>query len=488
MSGTSARFLIDGTRTATSAVIQVSGTQAARSFEVGLGKATTLQLADGASITATGALSTFGSNSFGSGTSDASFTFEGPSTGSAAVTFSAFNVNGSLASGNSLTFSGNLVVNSPSALVALGSSRNGAKLNLLSGVTMTTSSVTLGSFASNNTLLISGAGSSLNATSINFGSGSADNDNNLLRVESGGRLTTSVTSTIGLGAGSSGNTLRVTGTNSEATLSDYRIGDNGGVNVGGNSIQVDSGGVVRAGGTLGIFTHNNSGPHSGSNFILVGANGTLTSRNTITVSDRAALRLAATGAIEGRNIAGVADTATINVLSGGRFEAAGTGLGAVTTVNTTFSSGGSLAVGLDSAVAASTLSLSNTNSKVTLNTGSTLEFGLFGNGLNDSLAFSATNIMTVGSGVNLRLTLQAYAPVDGNSWTLITGAGFASGSAANLAGATFVLPTLGSGLSWNTTRFNATDGWGISVVPEPSSLMLLGVGLSTLLFFRRRRA
>jgi len=280
----------------------------------------------------------------------------------------------------------------------------------------------------------------------------------------------------------------VTGTNSEATLSDYRIGDNGVLNVGGNSIQVDSGGVVRAGGTLGIFTHNNSGPNSGSNFILVGANGTLTSRNTITVSDRAALRLAATGAIEGRTVAGVADTATINVLSGGRFEAAGTGLGAVTTVNTTVSSGGFLAVGLDSAVVASTLSLSNTNSKVTLNTGSTLEFGLFGNGLNDSLAFSATNIMTVQSGANLRLTLQAYAPVAGNSWTLITGAGFASGSAANLAAATFVLPTLGVGLSWNTTQFNEGNGWGISVVPEPSSLMLLGVGLSTLLFRRRSRA
>jgi len=325
---------------------------------------------------------------------------------------------------------------------------------------------------------------------LNIGTGNApsNNDNNILRVESGGYFTTSAATTIGLGIGSSGNTLQVTGSNSEAILADTQVGNSGTTNVGGNSVQVDNGGVVRNGNALSINSYNATGTNSGANFVLVGANGTLTSNNTITVRDKAALRLAATGKIEGRDTAGVAATATISVLSGGRFEAAGSGLGAVTTVNTTVSSGGSLAVGLDSAVAASTLSFSNTNSKMTLNTSSTLEFGLFGNGLNDSIAFSAINIMTVQSGVNLRLTLQAYAPVDGNSWTLITGAGFASGSAANLAGATFVLPTLGVGLSWNTTQFNEGNGWGISVVPEPSSLMLFGASLGALLIFRRRRA
>jgi len=492
VSGTDARFQVDAISTATSAVIQVSGSQAANSFQAGRGKATTLQLASGASITATGAESFF-SHTYGTGTSSASYTFEGPASGTATVNFRALTAYGNTAGGgSSLTFTGsNLVVTATTADNSIGRSQNGATLSILSGAKMTTSRIALGREASNNTLLVSGAGSSLNATlNLNIGTGNApsNNDNNILRVESGGYFTTSAATTIGLGIGSSGNTLQVTGSNSEAILADTQVGNSGANNVGGNSVQVDNGGVVRNGNALSINSYDASGTNSGANFVLVGANGTLTSNNTITVRDKAALRLAATGKIEGRDTAGVAATATISVLSGGRFEAAGSGLGAVTTVNTTVSSGGSLAVGLDSAVAASTLSFSNTNSKMTLNTSSTLEFGLFGNGLNDSIAFSAINIMTVQSGVNLRLTLQAYAPVDGNSWTLITGAGFASGSAANLAGATFVLPTLGVGLSWNTTQFNEGNGWGISVVPEPSSLMLFGASLGALLIFRRRRA
>ncbi|MFZ4594446.1 MAG: beta strand repeat-containing protein [Verrucomicrobiaceae bacterium] len=49
----------------------------------------------------------------------------------------------------------------------------------------------------------------------------------------------------------------------------------------------------------------------------------------------------------------------------------------------------------------------------------------------------------------------------------------------------FDLPTLGSGLSWDTTRFMATGA--IAVTPEPSRALLLMLGLLGL-FFRRRRS
>lgn len=462
VSSTEAIFQVDATSTGTSAVIQVTGAQAAKSILTGLGKATTLQMAAEASITVAGADSYFGS-SYGTGTLASSFTFQGPATGSATVGFASLSLYGNAnGSGNSLIFSGSLGV--------------------------TASTVTIGRYSSKSTILVSGVGSSLTATSLNFATGGAY-FSNLLKVENGGKLNTGgLTSTIGTGAGSYSNTLQVTGANSDAIMGPMRVGDAVSANLGGNSIQIDNFGIARSGSTLDINPYNVVGSNFGSNFVLVGANGTLTSSNTITVKDKAALRLSATGKIEGRNTAGVAATATISVLSGGRFEATGPGLGATTTVNTTVSNGGTLAVGLDEAVTAGTLVLSYTSSKMTLNTGSTLEFGIFGNGLNDNIDFTAVNIMTIQSGVNLRLTLEGYVPTAGNSWMLITGAGFVTGSASNLAGANFDLPTLGGGLSWNTTMFNQTDGWKVSVVPEPSTLMLLGFSLGTLLYFRRKKA
>ena len=52
-------------------------------------------------------------------------------------------------------------------------------------------------------------------------------------------------------------------------------------------------------------------------------------------------------------------------------------------------------------------------------------------------------------------------------------------------GTDFDLPMLGSGLSWDTTRFMATGA--IAVTPEPSRALLLMLGLLGL-FFRRRRS
>ncbi|MEI8309176.1 MAG: PEP-CTERM sorting domain-containing protein, partial [Verrucomicrobiota bacterium] len=227
------------------------------------------------------------------------------------------------------------------------------------------------------------------------------------------------------------------------------------------------------------------------NYVKVDAGGTLTSSNTLNVKNNGLLQLAATGAIEGRTPAGGASTATIAVASGGRFEAAGTGLGDANTVLTTVSSGGSFAVGLGGRASASTLTLSNTASKLTLNTGSTLEIGLFGATSSDQLNFTTTNILTVGTGVNFKLTLQGYVPVTGNSWTIFTGSnGFSTGSAANLAAATFVEPSLSVGLSWDTTKFNQANGWVVSVagVPEPSTVILFGLSLSALWIARRRKA
>jgi|GEM_PF-2060892 len=483
------RFEVDVTRPTAAAAIAVTGTQAVKGLRVGLGKSVTLNMADGASLDASGLLGV--GASVGTGTGPASLTIQGPGAGSATISHIRFDVVNS----SSMVVTGNVSgTGTGDSSVGRGAPAQGSSsLSILNGASVGLGPLSVGRGSSDNFLLVSGTGSSLTmSTTLNVGMNSPGfpNVRNSARAENGGQIIITSIGGLGQGTGAHSNYFEVTGSNSALTSETIRVGDQTASpgNIGGNYLRVAAGGTAKMKGALDINNYDDSSTNFGSNYVLVDANGTLTSQNNINVKEKGALRLAATGKIEGRTTAGVAATAAINVLADGRFEAAGAGLGATTTVNTTINSGGFLAVGLDTAVVASTLSLSNTSSKMTLNTGSFLEFGLFGNGLNDSIAFTSTNIMTIGTGVNLRLTLQAYSPADGNSWTLLTGSGFATGSAGNLAAATFDLPTLGGGLSWDTTKFNETDGWMVSVVPEPSSLMLLGISLGTLLFVRRRRA
>jgi len=492
-SANTARFQVDGTYTSATAVVGVtSSPTTANGVEVGKGKTVTLNLSDTVALNAAGGNSRIGAI-IGTGTGAANLTVSGPASGSASMDFSRFDV----VVGSSLTFTGSHLSVTSSGDSSVGratdATGNGNSMSILDGATFT--SVSSGALAigrdgssSNNTVLVSGTGSTLSARGIAVGTAGA-NSGNSLKVQNGGKVTTTLAAAAGgTGTGANSNYYEATGAGSEIIFgNNFSLGDSAGTaNTGGNYLRVASNAIVRTSSAMTVYSYNDSGANSGSNYIKVDAGGTLTSQSSITVNNKALLQLAATGAIEGRTTAGVPSPATISIQNGGRFEAAGSGLGASTTVTTTVASGGKFAVGLTGGTA-STLTLVNTNSKVTLQTGSILEMGVFGAASNDQIAFSAANILTVQTGITFKLTLEGYTPVSGDSWNFITGSGFATGSDTNLASATFDLPTLSGGLSWDTSNFNSGGAWEIAVVPEPSIFTLVG-GALVLLTLRRRRS
>lgn len=93
----------------------------------------------------------------------------------------------------------------------------------------------------------------------------------------------------------------------------------------------------------------------------------------------------------------------------------------------------------------------------------------------DRLAVSGSVMLNGALNVNL---VGGFAPSAGESFDLISGKMSGSFRQVNL-------PPLGNGLSWDTSNLYSTGT--INVVPEPSSLMLLGVGTLGLLSYRWRR-
>jgi len=495
--GVTTRFQLDGTRTTAASVVDFTGAQSVGALQVGAGKSVTLEMANGSSLTANGN-GNVGLNSIGTGTGPASLTLQGPGTGSATYSHIRFDV----VRGSSLTLTGNVVATGTgdSSVGRETSTLGGNTMSILAGASSSLQTLAVGRGSSNNQLLVSGSGSSL-TTSSSLTVGSVNTDTvtsgtlNSARATAGGQITSTLVGLIGQGVGTHSNYIEATGAGSVIQFSSgLRVGDIAEVNAGGNYLRVASSATVKLGAALDIYSYNGSSTNYGSNYVKVDAGGLLTSNNNINVRNTGLLQLAATGVIEGRTTAGVASTAAIAVASGGRFEAAGTGLGAVgTTVNTTVNSGATFAIGLGDAVAASTLTLSNTSSKLTLNTGSTMEIGIFGAAAIDQLNFTATNILTVGTDVNFKLTLHGYAPVAGNSWAVIIGSnGFANiTSSNNLAAATFETPSLSPGLSWDMTQFNQADGWIVSIagipIPEPNAALLVGLPLGIIVLLRRMR-
>lgn len=104
-----------------------------------------------------------------------------------------------------------------------------------------------------------------------------------------------------------------------------------------------------------------------------------------------------------------------------------------------------------------------------------------------ALNFDITNVSTYGrflgsgtatvAGVTINLG-GSYTGVLGNTFDLTPG---------NFSGATLgTLPTLSSGLSWQTSSF-LTNGT-LTVIPEPNTWILIGIGLASFVFLRRRLA
>jgi len=89
--------------------------------------------------------------------------------------------------------------------------------------------------------------------------------------------------------------------------------------------------------------------------------------------------------------------------------------------------------------------------------------------------FLGAGTATVTSTINIG---GSYTGVVGNTFDLTTG---------NFSGATLgTLPTLTPGLSWDTSTFLANGT--LTVIPEPSTWLLIGIGLAGVIFFRRRLA
>jgi autotransporter-associated beta strand protein len=111
---------------------------------------------------------------------------------------------------------------------------------------------------------------------------------------------------------------------------------------------------------------------------------------------------------------------------------------------------------------------------------------------NDLLNFTATTTSltwNTGGKITLNQIGSAYTWLQGDvfnllDWTALSGG--AIGGSGFATAADFDLPSLGSGLSWDTSRFVTTGA--IAVIPEPSRALLLFLGLLGLYFRRRRRA
>ncbi len=502
-SSVEARFQKDATYTSGSATISVSGAAQAKNLRIARGESVTLNLADTASLSGTSAINLIGA-ALGTGTGAASLTIAGPASGSATAAMGVFYVGGETigVNGNSLTFTGNITVSDPGAVSSLvGRFGNNNTLNILNGANVTRYSLDVGyansgapqaGEAQGNGVVVSGTNSALTISNIfTVGGKSAtytpvdDSDRynkaaqgNFIKVLAGGTTTIVANATNGIGGGiaAHSNFVEVSDANSTLVLGGaLRIGDSGLTNLGGNYLKVSSGGTVKANSTINIYQYAaNSGYNDGANKLIIGPGGTFTAISTIT--NNGVVQLAATGTLNGTGI--------LNVTSGARFEAAGSGLG--TTIATNINSGGTLAVGLSGAISSSALTLSSGANKMNLQAGSILEMGIFGASSNDQLNIATGGVLTVASGINFKLTLEGYTPVGGETWTIFTGltaAGLASTNATNMAGATFVLPSLAPGLSWNTSNFNTAGNWQIAVaVPEPSACAMLvfaigGLGL-----------
>lgn len=379
----------------------------------------------------------------------------------------------------------------------------------LNGTALTVDQATNGTFGngavSTLTSTIAGTGSliksgaaSLTLTSANSYTGTTSVTAGTLNVQntlatsgvtvSGGTLNLSGTGTLGAGTvTASGGTIDLGGksiTNTLGALTGGGAINNGTVTSTNGSYDVQNGSAsaVLAGSnnlmksTAGIVTLSGANTYSGETFVSAGTldvtgSGSLASP-TYTIDSGAILN--STGAINMSSGVSTVNgtlggTGLLTVANGATLQGTGT-IGNGTIVNGILNSGNS----------AGTLTFT---SSLTLGGTSITNIEILDNvgGQFDVLSGNGSNTLTVG-GV-LALNNTGYAAMAGDSVTIFSNWSVITGTFSSITGT-----DLGGGLSWNTSNLYTTGLLTVTAVPEPTSMVLVGlVGVAGVAIRARRR-
>ncbi|MBC2595731.1 PEP-CTERM sorting domain-containing protein [Ruficoccus amylovorans] len=504
--------------------VDITGANVGNYMNIGFGGGTTvnLNMASGSSLS----FQTPGSHLVGSNSGAASIlNVTGPVSGSADYSFSGFQI-GTNASdtGSAANFSGALNITDSGANTVVGRQGNGHTLTvsdgaiyngkgmLLSGTQAVTSGV-----GNDNSLVVTGAGSAMTLSGLSgeFStlalivasrpttglSSSVIQSGNIVTVSDGASLTVigdnpdaTVSVLVGANHYRRDNGILVTGSGSTMTVSGdvyTQVGYNSSASD-DNYLKVENGATFKTDATVDVLDGITA--TTGRNYLLIDNGGTFTSSSVLT-NTNGLLQLAEGGVLAGKTLAGDSTALTVNVAGSGRFEAAGTGLGNTVTVNfegqvverlvdneivyDTYTA--VFAVGLDGATGPATVTVDST---INLNENSILEIEVYGNGGIDSIILGSNAEFNIGSNVMLSILMGDAGPILEGDYNIFTG------NIASISGdfTDMLLPELDGGKSWDTSRFNAADGWVLSVVPEPSTYaVILGAAVVLLALVRRKR-
>lgn len=448
---------------------------------------------------------------------------QGPETGSASFTYSGyFQIGTGLNnSGSTANFSGaNLTVTDTGTGLVVGRGGSGNTLRLSDGVqwqgraasVASTADVSVSGRGLNNTLLVTGEGTRMNLTSEgtqttllfiasnNLAGQNASNNQrgNVARIADGGEMNLN-------GSGEGGalarirvgfqhyrhnNMMEVTGSGSRVNANSHtatEIGYNGTATF-NNSLQIVDGGRYNTEGRIWVVNHASIAPvvavNNGTNYLLVGDNGsTLATSDNVDI-DNALLRLESGGRIIAEDLEGNAATAAININGIGRFEAAGL-IGNGITVN--IGNGGAAAFGFGAIGGYTSARIAELDGELNFNTNSVADFAVFNDGSADQILIGTTGMVNIGEGVGLNIVSTGQF-VAGDSFSLFAGNLGAITGAFNTD--LISIPSLGENLQWDFSQFTAEYGYTLSVtaVPEPSIIALaLALGTTGFVLVRRRR-